>query len=286
MNRRKLIQRGLFGAAALSLGQAVARTEAAITTSNTAIRHSACRWCYANIPLEELCERGKSVGLQSLELLKPEEWKIAKAHGLDCAVGTAPFANIKEGFNNPNLHATLQADYEGLINQAATDGIPNVIVFSGNRYGISDAAGLEHCARGLEPLVKQAEQRGVTIVMELLNSKVNHPDYQCDRTYWGGALVDKLGSTNFKLLYDIYHMQIMEGDVIRTIERYRDHIGHYHTGGVPGRHEIDERQELYYPAIVRAIEATGYAGYLGQEFIPTDEDKIAALASGIQICTV
>lgn len=284
MNRRTAIQSSLLGVAALSLGQAIGQTQSA-ETSASKIRHSACRWCYDDIPLEAFCERGKSVGMQSIDLLQPQEWEIAHAHGLSCTVGTAPFADIQNGFNDPGLHQSLQTNYTGLIDQAADAGVPTVIVFSGNRRNISDTAGLEHCAKGLDPLVKQAERRGITLVMELLNSKIDHADYQCDRTHWGAALVDKIGSPNFKLLYDIYHMQIMEGDVIRTIQRYHDYIAHYHTGGVPGRHEIDERQELYYPAIVRAIEETGYQDYIAQEFIPTEEDKIAALASGIRICT-
>jgi hydroxypyruvate isomerase len=161
-----------------------------------------------------------------------------------------------------------------------------IIVFSGNRRQISDEQGLDNCAAGLAPVVKAAEQLGVNVVMVLLNSKYNHPDYQCDRTHWGVALAEKIGSPSFSLLYDIYHMQIMEGDVIATIRKYKDYIGHYHTGGVPGRNEINENQELYYPAIMRAIVETGYTGYVGQEFIPTYEDKIAALAEGVRICDV
>lgn len=288
MKRRQLIKNTLLSAGALALSQALQATDqaAAQYTTDSKVKHSACRWCYSGIPLEELCERGKSVGLQSIELLTPEEWKVAKAHGITCAVATHGRASLTEGFNNPSLHKNLQATYTDLIRKAANDGIPNVIVFSGNRRGMSDTVGLEHCARGLDPLVKEAESAGVTLIMELLNSKYNHPDYQCDRTDWGVALAEKLGSPRFKLLYDIYHMQIMEGDVIATIRKYSDYLGHYHTGGVPGRNEINETQELFYPAIVRAIHETGYEGFLAQEFIPTYEDKIAALAEGIKICSV
>src|SRR5690606_12652887 len=172
------------------------------------------------------------------------------------------------------------------IRQCADAGIENVIVFSGNRDGMSDEQGLENCVVGVKQIVGEAEKRGVTVIMELLNSRVNHPDYMCDRTPWGVELVKRVGSERFKLLYDIYHMQIMEGDVIRTIRDNHTAIGHYHTGGVPGRHEIDETQELYYPAIMRAIVETGYKGFVGQEFVPAGADKIASLRQGVQICDV
>jgi hydroxypyruvate isomerase len=238
------------------------------------------------MPLEELIEGSNELGLKSIEILGPDDWKQVQQHGLTCAVATDSFVSIENGFNEPENHEKLRKGYEGLINQAADDGLPNVICFSGNRRDISDEQGLEQCAIGLEPLVKQAEQRNIMLIMELLNSKVNHKDYQCDKTPWGVKLVEKIGSPNFKLLYDIYHMQIMEGDVIATIQKYHQHIAHYHTGGVPGRHEINETQELYYPAIIKAILETGYTGYLGQEFVPTWEDKLAALKEGVQICDV
>jgi len=251
------------------------------------INHSVCRWCYNDIPLESFLEQCKNIGLASVELLEPDEWDLATEYDLDCAVATDfSFANIEDGFNDPNNHQHLQDNYKGLIDAAADRGYPNVIVFSGNRRGMDDETGWENCAVGLEPLVKQAEARGVTLIMELLNSKVNHIDYMCDYTPWGVTLVDKLGSDRFKLLYDIYHMQIMEGDVIATIKKYKDHIAHYHTGGVPGRNEIDETQELYYPAIMQAILDTGYLGYVGQEFIPANEDKMASLEAGVRICDV
>ncbi len=287
MKRRDVLRNTVLTAGALALGRAVTATESAQWPAAAgSIKHSACRWCYSDIPLEELCERGQDVGLQSLELLGPKEWPVARKYDLSCAVGNDSWISLTDGFNDPANHKLLQEKYPALIRAAAEAGVPNVIVFSGNRRGISDEAGLENCAKGLEPLVPIAREAGVTLIMELLNSKVNHKDYQCDHTPWGAALVDKVGSPHFKLLYDIYHMQIMEGDVIATIRQYKDYIAHYHTGGVPGRHEINETQELYYPAIVRAIQETGYTGYLGQEFIPTYEDKIAALAEGLKICTV
>lgn len=251
------------------------------------VNHSVCRWCYGKIPMAEFIEGVKGIdGLKSIEITSADEWPELIKNGLTSAVGTGSFANIQKGFNDPQYHANLQKPYLELIDQAADSGIPNVIVFSGNRNGMDDKVGMENCAVGLEPLVKHAEKRGVTIIMELLNSKVNHKDYMCDKTPWGAELVDKMGSDRFKLLYDIYHMQIMEGDVIATINKYQDYIAHYHTGGVPGRNEIDETQELNYPAIIKAIVMNGYTGYLGQEFIPTWENKIAALRHGVRTCDV
>ena len=217
MNRRQLIRKTVLSAGALALANAVSATNAAVKlSSEQAFRHSACRWCYQDIPLDELGERALDIGLQSIELLKPDEWPILKQHGLECAVATADFCSIPDGFNDRRNHAALQRQYPALIRQAANAGIPNVICFSGNRRGMKDDKGLENCARGLEPLVRLAEQAGVTIVMELLNSKVEHHDYMCDHTAWGVALVNKISSPNFRLLYDIYHMQIMEGNVIST----------------------------------------------------------------------
>ena len=286
MNRRQLLRQSALGLGALALGQAVQATNRATAGQSANFQHSACRWCYNDIPLETLCERGQDLGLKSIELLKPEEWPVAQRYGLTCAVGTADFARITEGFNDRRNHRTLQAQYPALLQQAADAGIPNVICFSGNRRGMRDDKGMDNCARGLEPLVREAERLGVTLIMEMLNSKVDHQDYMADTTQWAVDLANKIGSPNFRLLYDIYHMQIMEGDVIRTIRDNQVYIAHYHTGGVPGRHEINESQELYYPAIVRAIAETGFTGFIGQEFIPTYEDKLAALQECLGICSI
>ncbi len=250
------------------------------------INHAACRWCYQDIPLQEFAEKGKDIGLKAIDLLKPEEWQTVQSLGLECSLATDTFASITDGFNNPKYHEKLQKQYLELISKASYKGIKQVIVFSGNRNGISEEMGLEQSAKGLDILVKHAEKNNVTLVMELLNSKVDHKDYQCDHTPWGISLVDKIGSNNFKLLYDIYHMQIMEGDIIATINKYNKYIGHYHTGGVPGRNEIGNKQELNYPAIMKAIVKTGFKGYIAQEFIPTYPDKLAALKEGIAICDV
>ena len=290
MNRRQLLKQSLLGAGALALGRAVQATNMALPDDKRfdgqPFYHSACRWCYNDIPLEEFCERAQDIFLDSIELLKPAEWEIIKRYELSCAVGTADFISITDGFNDKRNHRKLQKQYLPLIQQAADAGIPNIICFSGNRRGMDDEKGLDACARGLEPVVKAAEEVGINIVMELLNSKVDHADYMCDHTEWGVALTNKLGSPNFKLLYDIYHMQIMEGNIVNTIKQYSDYIGHYHTGGVPGRHEINSTQEIYYPVIVKAIAETGYGGYIGQEFIPTYEDKITALEEGVWICSI
>jgi hydroxypyruvate isomerase len=249
------------------------------------IKQSVCKWCYGDIPLDAFCARVKPLGIESVELLGENEWETVKRHGLTVAVANGP-GGIVDGWNRPADHDRLVKESERLLPKIAAAGLPNMIVFSGNRRGISDAEGLANCARGLKRITPLAEKLGVTVIMELLNSKRNHKDYQCDRTPWGVELVQRVGSPRFKLLYDIYHMQIMEGDVIQTIQDHHKHIGHYHTGGVPGRAEIDDTQELNYRRIVQAIADTGYTGFLGQEFIPKRPDKIAALAQAVKICAV
>ncbi len=287
MKRRDVLKNMSLATGAIALNKKVlgAATDKKLFEGST-ITHSVCRWCYRDIPLEVFCEAVQDMGIKSVEITKPEEWKTMKKYDLACGMGTESFASITKGWNDPENHKHLQDSYSGLIPKAMEYGVPNLIVFSGNRNGMDDMVGLENCARGLDPLVKEAEKAGIKIVMELLNSKVNHEDYMCDHTEWGVALCEKIGSSHFKLLYDIYHMQIMEGDVIATIRKYNDYIAHYHTGGVPGRNEIDETQELYYPAIIKAIKETGFVGYLAQEFVPAREDKLASLRQGMEICTV
>ncbi len=248
------------------------------------IRHSVCRWCYAKMPLDELARNAKSIGLESIELLDPAEWPVVAKHGLTCAMANGT-TTIPNGLNRLENHAMMVPSMIERIRACAEAGLPNVICFSGNRRGLPDKQGLEHCAKALGQIIPAAEKHGVTVCMELLNSKVNHKDYMCDHTAWGVELVKRVGSERFKLLYDIYHMQIMEGDVIRTISENHAYIGHYHTGGNPGRHEIDGTQELQYPAIVRAIQATGFKGFVAQEFIPT-RDPMTSLREAVQLCTV
>lgn len=249
------------------------------------VKHSVCRWCYQRIPLEELCDGVKAVGVQSIELLREDEWPVALSKGLECAVAYGA-TSIGRGWNDASRHDDFVKEAKRLLPMIGEAGIPNMICFSGLRRKIDDDEGLKNCAKGLKRIMSTAEEAGVTVVMELLNSRRDHPYYQCDHVEWGRNLVDEVGSDRFKLLYDIYHMQIMEGDVIATIRENKDYFAHYHTGGVPGRNEIDETQELYYPRIIEAIYETGYAGYVGQEFIPTWDDPLAALAQGVEICDV
>lgn len=250
------------------------------------VNHSACRWCYNNTPLEVLADFGKEIGLQSIELLEPEEYKVVTKRGLTCAMANGSMIGIPNGFNNPDNHEKLKKDFIERLPIAADHGFTKMICFSGNHWKKSINKGMDYCAKGLEPVIKEAAKYNITICMELLNSKVNHEGYQCDSTEWGVKLTKSLGVDNFKLLYDIYHMQVMEGDVIATIRKYSEYIGHYHTGGVPGRHEINETQELNYPAIMQAIADTGYKGYVGQEFIPTAEDPLESLKHGVLTCDI
>ena len=264
------------------------------TPSPTAIRHSVCKWCYPKISLDELAKAAQGIGLASIELLNPEDFPTLKRYDLHCAMVNFPTGKTPQGvtvggipkaFNRLEHHDTLVEIYTKRIAETADAGFENLICFSGNREKMDDQQGLENCAVGLKKLLPLAEKRGVTLVMELLNSKVNHKDYMCDHTAWGVELCQRVGSERFKLLYDIYHMQIMEGDVIRNIQDHHAHIAHYHTGGNPGRHEIDETQELYYPAIMRAIKATGFRGFVAQEFVPV-RDPLTSLAAAVKICTV
>lgn len=250
------------------------------------INHSVCKWCYSKIPLEDFAKECQKIGLKSIELLGPAEWPILKKYGLTCALPNGAGMGIEKGFNDLALHDELVKSYEDLFPKLKEAGLTSVICFSGNRRGMSDIDGMRNCAIGLKRLMPSAEKYNVTLIMELLNSKVNHKDYMCDRTEWGAGLCEMVGSEKFKLLYDIYHMQIMEGDVIANIRKYHKYIGHYHTGGVPGRNEIDDTQELYYPAIMKAIVETGFKGFVAQEFIPKRTDAIASLAQGVQICDV
>lgn len=251
------------------------------------IKQSICRWCYGKIDLNRLCEEAVKIGYKSIELLLPDEILKVKKYGLTCAVVGG--ANIVNGLNREENHPKILKELRGRIEFAAAEGCPSVICMSGNRtikgQTVSDEEGLQTCAKALKQIVGLAEEKKVTLVMEGLNSKRDHRDYMYDKTEWGVKLCKAVGSPRFKLLYDIYHMQIMEGDVIETLRKHREYIGHIHTGGVPGRAEIDESQELNYPAIIKAILATGYEGYLGQEYIPR-RDALQSLAQGYRICDV
>ncbi|MGY5850585.1 hydroxypyruvate isomerase family protein [Salegentibacter sp. F14] len=292
-SRRDALKTMVIGSGALSIGGVVSSFAAINMIDNhhegktgREINHSVCRWCFQDIPLNEFAQQCAALGIVAIDLLKPTEWDTVEKHGLVCSMATDDFADIENGFNAPENHQALQDNYRDLIDKAANHKIKNVIVFSGNRRGMDEETGIQNCVKGLKPLLEYAEQKNVNLVMELLNSKVDHPDYMCDNTKWGVALAQALDKPNFKLLYDIYHMQVMEGDIIATIKEHHQHIGHYHTAGVPGRNEINDSQELNYPAIMKAILETGYDGFVAQEFIPTYDNKIAALKEAIEICDV
>jgi hydroxypyruvate isomerase len=280
-DRRSVLQAAGVGALGTLTGQALAADASA--KSNRAIKQSICRWCYGKMPLATLAAEAVKLGYRSIELLGPKEYVEVKPHGLTCAMIRC--SSISDGLNRKENHDRIEKELTEHIEFAAAEGLPNVICMAGNRAGMADDEGLANCAVGIKRVVGLAEQKKVTICMEGLNSKVDHKDYMYDRTAWGVELVKKVGSPRFRLLYDIYHMQIMEGDVIRTIQTYKEYIAHYHTGGVPGRHEIDATQELNYAAIIKAIVDTKYEGFLGQEFIPV-RDPVESLAQAFRICAV
>jgi hydroxypyruvate isomerase len=251
------------------------------------INHSVCQWTYNFISVEQLCQEVKKIGFSAIDLVGPKDWPTLQKYGIYSSMCyTTGETSLTNGWNNPAYHEQLIKNYLETIPLAAKAGYKNIICFSGSRNGMDDETGLNNCVKGLKQILSLAEKHKIMIQMELLNSKVDHKDYMCDRTPWGVELVKRIGSENFKLLYDIYHMQIDEGDVIRTINDNHQYIGHYHTGGVPGRHEINETQELYYPAIMKAILKTGFNDYVAQEFIPAAEDKIASLKQAVNICDV
>ncbi len=249
------------------------------------IRQSVCRWCYAKMSIDDLCKTGQSLGLQGIDLLKVEEFDTPAKYGLHCTMGYAGGGDIKQALNRTENHQAIEDAFRKNIPIAAKANVPNVITFSGNRMGMSDAEGAKNCITGLNRLKKIAEDNNVTICMELLNSKVNHPDYMCDHTAWGVEVVGAVNSPHVKLLYDIYHMQIMEGDLIATIRANIQWLGHFHTGGVPGRHELNGQQEVQWDAVMRAIADTSFTGYVAHEFLPTG-DPVAGLRQAVERCTV
>ena len=290
MNRRSLIKTASAGAAAVMLGGvASAQTALKIQQANTPlkgyVKHSVSYWCFKKYhTLDEFAQICKDIGIQSIELLGPSEWAVVQKYGLTCAMASG-VGNIDNGWNDPALHDKLVADYEEAIPQAAKAGLTNLICFSGKRRNLTDEQGWANCLKGLQRIIKTAEKHKVVLTMELLNTNM-HKDYQCCTTAWGVELCKRLGSDNFKLLYDIFHMQIMEGNIIDTMTKNIQYISHIHTGGNPGRNEIDETQELNYSAIMKALVNTGYKGFVGQEFIPKGADPIASLRKCIHICDV
>lgn len=292
MKRREVLKNIILSGAAVAAAPAVSLAGCAApqpVTLSGRVHHSVCRWTYDFLSLDELCTTVKSLGFSAIDLVGPKDWSTLKAHDIYSSMCNGAEISLTEGWNHKEYHATLIKNYTDHINYVADAGYKNLICFSGNRKGMDDETGLQNCVEGLQKIMPLAEKKNVVVQMELFNSKINHPDYMCDKSAWGIELCKRVGSPNFKLLYDIYHMQINEGDVIRTITDHHPYFGHYHTAGVPGRHEIDETQELYYPAIMRAIVQTGFDDYVAQEFIPTGKtvaDKIAALKQAIATCDV
>lgn len=283
--RTALTQMAAGAAGALSASNVSSAKGPVDSNRKSPFAHSICRWCYRDkLSMQELAAHAARIGYSAIELIGPDEWPIAQEYGLTCAMasGTGP---IGDCLNRRENHARCRAELRENMAWASEVGIKNVICFSGNRDGQDEQEGMKICAEGLAPMLELAEQLNVDICMELLNSRVNHKDYQFDHLEWGVELCKLLDSPRFGILYDIYHAQIMEGDIIRSIQNNHKYIKHYHTGGNPGRNEIDETQELNYPAIMRAIAATGYTGFVGQEFIPKG-DPVAALEQAYEICNV
>ena len=282
MSRREALSTAAVFAAAGTLGASGGQTRA---VSKGRLKQSGCRWCYGKIPLPEFCKAVADMGLTAIDLLTEKEWPIAHEYGLICSMGSGAGGTIVDGLNVKANHDAILASLERTIPIAAGQKVPNLITFFGNRRGMSDDEAATNCIDALNRIKKVAEDHGVTICVELLNSKVDHKDYQGDHTAFGVRVVSAVNSPRVKLLYDIYHMQIMEGDIIRTIRDNRQHIAHYHTGGVPGRHELDATQELQWRSICEAIVEMGFDGYLAQEFIPT-RNPIASLREAVTLCDV
>ncbi len=288
MNAGKLSRRALIQGASIAAAGAVA---APVLAQNAAaeirrvvkkgrINQSASRWCYRKLSLDQLCEAGAKMGLKGIDLLKPDDFPALKKHGLVCTMTSGGGA-----VNDKTKHEQAVARIRAAIEANAEHGFANVIAMAGNRNGIPDDVGIENAVAALKQVAGFAEKKKVNVCIEYLNSKVDHKGYMFDNMAWGVEVCTRVGSPNVKILYDIYHAQIMEGDIIRTIQTHKDLIGHYHTGGNPGRHEIDESQELYYPAIMRAIAETGFTGYVAHEFVPTG-DPLTSLAQAVEICDV
>jgi hydroxypyruvate isomerase len=289
VSRRELLKgiaTGVTMASVSSLSPAPSRAqEIHATPRKGRIKQSVSRWCYQKIPLEELSQRSAEMGLKAIDLLGVEEWEVPRRYGLICSMGYAGGGDIPNALNRVENHAKIEEAFRKNIPIAAKESVPNVITFSGNRAGMSDEEGAKNTIAGLNRVKKIAEDNGVTICVELLNSKVDHHDYMCDHTAWGVRVMEAVNSPRVKLLYDIYHMQIMEGDLIRTIQKNIQWLGHFHTGGVPGRHELDNTQEVHWDAVMRGIAATNYNGYVAHEFVPT-RDPLTSLREAVDLCDV
>jgi hydroxypyruvate isomerase len=285
ITRRALLKSSVAGVAAAQVPSLAYALSAGVEPRKGRIRQSVSRWCYQKIPLDQLSAAAAQMGLRGIDLLEPEEYDVPRRNGLICTMAYAGGGEIKNALNRTENHAAIEQAFRMNIPKAAAAQVPNVITFSGNRAGMTDEEGARNTITGLNRVKKIAEDHGVTICLELLNSKHNHPDYMCDHTAWGVRVVQEVHSPNVKLLYDIYHMQIMEGDLIDTIRNNIQWLGHFHTGGVPGRHELDGTQEVQWDGVMRAIADTGFKGYVAHEFVPTG-DPLASLRKAVDLCDV
>ena len=296
-SRRQLIKQLAAGSVAMAASPLTALAATNFNDSDNEmytlkgnINHSVCQWTYNFLSLDELCQVVKKIGFSNIDLLAPKDWPTVQKNGINCSMCyTAGKISLTEGWNHTENHSWLIKDYLEAIPLVAAAGYKNLICFSGNKKGMDDETGLKNMTEGIKQIIGLAEKNNVIVQIEVFNSKVNHPDYMADNTRWAIELCKRIGSPNFKILYDIYHMQISEGDIIATIKKNHEYFGHYHTAGVPGRHEIDDTQELYYPAIMKAIVETGYTGFVAQEFMPAvkeNKDKIKALKKAVKICDV
>ena len=279
--RRDLLKASIAGVVVSQLPA----TATPVTARKGRIQQSVCQWCYSKIPVEQLAEAAAKMGLKGVDLLQPDQYELPRQFGLICTMAYAGGGDIKSALNRVENHPAAEQAFRTNIPRAAKAGVPNVITFSGNRAGMSDEEGAKNTIIGLNRVKKIAEDNGVTICLELLNSKRDHHDYMCDHTAWGVRVVQEVNSPNVKLLYDIYHMQIMEGDLIDTIRQNVQWIGHCHTGGVPGRHELDNTQEVQWDGVMRAIADAGFRGYVAHEFVPTG-DPLTSLRSAVDLCDV
>ena len=285
LSRRTLLKGALTGAAVASVPSMAWPQEAAPAPRKGRIRQSVSRWCYKEIPLDQLCAHANQIGLKAIDLLNPEDYEVPRRYGLVCSMAYAGGGELVSAMNRVENHARIEEGFRKYIPLAAKAGVPNVITFSGNRNGMSDEEGARNTIAGLNRVKKIAEDNGVVICMELLNTIVDHKDYMCDHTAWGVRVVQAVNSPHVKLLYDIYHMQIMEGDLVRTIQENIQWIGHFHTGGVPGRHELDGTQEVQWDGVMRGIAATSFQGYVAHEFVPT-RDPLTSLRQAVDECDV
>ena len=286
LSRRTLLKNAAFSGVAIASVSSPSWSEQTTPTPRKGrIKQSVSRWCYKDIPLDKLCAYSAQIGCKAIDLLGPEDYEVPRRYGLICAMGYGGGGDIPNALNRVENHAKIEEGLRKNIPLAAKAGIPNIITFSGNRAGMSDEEGAKNTIIGLNRIKKIGEDNGVVICLELLNSKVNHKDYMCDHTAWGVQVVQAVNSPNVKLLYDIYHMQIMEGDLVKTIQDNIQWIAHFHTGGVPGRHELDGTQEVQWDGVMRGIVATNFQGYVAHEFVPT-RDPLTSLREAVDLCDV